>query len=81
VPNYRWTDAELNFIRANVALMKDDVLAVALTRLCGRLVTVDALRHVRKRLGLLKRPGRGRCELQVIRPGAPGSAVSLHIAS
>jgi hypothetical protein len=79
--NYRWTDAELNFIKANVALMKDDALAAALTRLCGRVVTVHALRHVRTRLGLRKRPGRGRCELQVIKPSLPGSAVSLHIAS
>ena len=41
--------------------MKDAEMADYLTDITGRLVTLDAVRKVRQKLGITKKPGRGIC--------------------
>jgi hypothetical protein len=62
-----WSEAEIDFIKANAAIMKDTDIALTLTRLTGRNVTLYAVRHIRQSLGIKKRMGRGVCE--VMKPG------------
>mgnify|MGYP003625245356 FL=1 len=59
--NIKWSEDEKDFIRANAAAMKDAEMADYLTAHAGRLVTLDAIRKVRQKLGITKKPGRGIC--------------------
>ena len=59
--NIKWSEDEKDFIRANAAAMKDAEMADYLTTHAGRLVTLDAIRKVRQKLGIAKKPGRGIC--------------------
>ena len=59
--NIKWSEDEKDFIRANAAAMKDVEMADYLTAHTGRLVTLDAIRKVRQKLGIAKKPGRGIC--------------------
>lgn len=66
--NRIWTDAEKLFIRNNCRLLKDAEIAIALTRISGRTVTVDAVRKARVRMGIKKKHGRGVCEVASFLP-------------
>jgi len=68
--NIKWQDGDRDFIRANAATMKDKDLAVALGKLTGREVTLDAVRKERQKLGIAKKPGRGICALTGTRDAA-----------
>ena len=59
--NIKWSEDEKDLIRANAAVMKDLELAEYMTIYTGRLVTLDAIRKVRQKLGIAKKPGRGIC--------------------
>ena len=59
--NIKWSEDEKDLIRANAAIMKDLELAEYMTIYAGRLVTLDAIRKVRQKLGIAKKPGRGIC--------------------
>ena len=59
--NIKWSEDEKDFIRANASVMKDAEMADYLTDITGRLVTLDAVRKVRQKLGITKKPGRGIC--------------------
>jgi hypothetical protein len=72
--NTIWTDAEKKFIRENSAILRDAELAVALTRLCGRNITVHALRHIRTQLGIKKSPGK---RSRVKSPLPPAAGINL----
>ena len=61
--NIKWTPEEKEYIRNNAGFMKDKDLAKKLSDKSGRLVTVDALRKVRQKLGIKKKHGRGICAL------------------
>lgn len=61
--NRVWTEAEKNFVRANAGVMSDARLADRLSLLTGRTVTTNSVRHVRTRMGLTKKSGRGICEV------------------
>jgi hypothetical protein len=52
--NEVWSEAEKEFIRQNAGTMKDEELAATLSRVTGRAVTLDAVRHVRARMGIKK---------------------------
>lgn len=73
-----WSEAELQFIKANAAIMKDTDIAARLSQLVGRPITLFSVRHARQRLGIAKRMGRGLCEVN--RRPLRGSCVFLHIA-
>ena len=59
--NIKWSEDEKDFIRANAEIMKDSEMAAYLTAHVGRIVTLDAIRKVRQKLGITKKPGRGIC--------------------
>jgi hypothetical protein len=63
MPNLVWTDAQKEFIRANADKLKDVELAVALSKICQRHVTLNSVRQTRQRLGIRKKQGRGICEI------------------
>jgi hypothetical protein len=44
--------------------MKDKDLAEKISHLAGRVVTLDAVRKVRQKLGIKKKRGRGICEIR-----------------
>ena len=59
--NVKWTEEEKDYIRENAQFMKDKELARNLSDKSGRTISVDALRKVRQKLGIIKKPGRGVC--------------------
>jgi hypothetical protein len=61
--NKKWSDLEKDYIRLNANTLKDHELAQILQKMTGRIITVPALRKVRQNLGLIKKQGRGICEL------------------
>lgn len=61
--NKIWSDNEKNFIRNNAATMKDRELAVKLSEMTGRNVTIQAVRKQRQKMGIQKAQGRGVCSL------------------
>ncbi|RLC28900.1 hypothetical protein DRH13_06475 [Candidatus Woesebacteria bacterium] len=61
--NKIWTDSERNFIKVNAATMKDRELAVKLSEMTGRKITIQAVRKQRQKMGIQKAQGRGICSL------------------
>lgn len=61
--NQVWKEHEKAFIRDNADTMKDRELAVELTKNTGRIVTVQAVRKQRQKLGITKERGRGICSV------------------
>ena len=66
----KWTDEQEQFIRENCGAMKDKDLSSHLSILAGRPVSIQAVRKMRKRLGISKGHGRGRCIITA-RPPEP----------
>jgi len=59
--NQVWKENEKNFIKENAQTMKDKEIAENLTKISGRVVTVQAVRKQRQKLGITKARGRGIC--------------------
>ena len=49
----RWTESEKAYLRTNAATMKDEEIATTLRK------SLKAVREMRRRLGLIKKSGRG----------------------
>lgn len=62
--NVKWTAAEKQFVRDNANRLKDREIAEVLTKQSGRQVSIHAVRKVRQNLGVKKKCGRGRCQLE-----------------
>ena len=62
--NNRWTSQDKQFIRENAHHTKDKDLAKELSLRNQRNISLDAVRKLRQRLGIIKKSGRGRCELE-----------------
>jgi len=62
--NIKWTMADKQFVRENASTVKDKDLATVLSRRNQRIISIDAVRKLRQRLGIIKKSGRGRCELK-----------------
>tara|TARA_R100000008_G_C3448575_1_gene98151 strand:- start:48 stop:269 length:222 start_codon:yes stop_codon:yes gene_type:complete len=58
----RWTEIEKNYLRSNAAEMKDEEIANHLRK------SLKAVREMRRRLGLIKKSGRGIVELRDSNP-------------
>jgi hypothetical protein len=43
--------------------LKDKELAAKLTQMSGRVVSLQAVRKQRQKMGIAKNPGRGKCEI------------------
>ena len=61
--NKVWEDSEKAFIRTNAGQMKDKDLAIKLTKITGRAVSIQAVRKQRQKMGIAKVRGRGRCAI------------------
>lgn len=61
--NKRWKQSEIDFVKNNASLMKDSEIAIKLTKITGRRITVDAVRKKRQLLGIKKEHGRGICQV------------------
>ncbi len=61
--NQVWKEHERAFIRDNANTMKDRELAIKLSKISGRTVTVQAVRKQRQKLGITKARGRGLCSV------------------
>ena len=62
--NIKWTTEDKQFIKDQAPRVKDKDLAVELSMRNQRAVSLDAVRKLRQRLGIIKKSGRGRCELE-----------------
>jgi len=62
--NIKWTTADKQYIREYAAEIKDKDLAKELSLRNQRAVSLDSVRKLRQRLGIIKKRGRGRCELE-----------------
>jgi hypothetical protein len=54
----RWNDAELQYIKDNLALFSDGELATKLSEMTGETVTYGMIRRQRRKLGVSKPRGR-----------------------
>jgi len=57
--NSNWTEVEKEYIRQNAHLLYDKILAKRLSTLTDRVITTNAIRKQRRKLGLKKSSGRG----------------------
>ena len=62
--NIKWTTADKQYVREYAAETKDKDLAKELSLRNQRSVSLDSVRKLRQRLGIIKKRGRGRCELE-----------------
>ena len=62
--NIKWSAEDRQFVREHAAHTKDKDLAKELSKRSGRNVSLGAVRKLRQRLGILKKRGRGICELE-----------------
>lgn len=62
--NKIWSEAERQFIRDNAGKLKDKQLAAKLTQTTGRLISIQSVRKQRQKMGITKKPGRGKCEVK-----------------
>jgi len=61
--NKKWTLDEEEYLRDNVNMFTDEQIAIELTKLGRRNVTMLSVRKKRQKLGLKKAQGRGYCKL------------------
>lgn len=54
----KWTDAEVQFIKDNIALSSDQELASKLSSMTGENITYGMVRRQRRKLGVEKKRGR-----------------------
>ena len=62
--NKVWSEAEKDFIRDAAGRLTDEAGAIELSKVCGRIVTVNAWRKQRQKMGIKKNPGRGVCSVR-----------------
>ena len=62
--NIKWTMSDKQFIKDNASHIKDKDLAKELSLRNQRSISLDAVRKLRQRLGIIKKSGRGKCELE-----------------
>lgn len=60
--NSKWKETEKQYIRENYDKMTDKMIALELTSLAKRKITLYAVRKVRQEMGLAKASGRGVCK-------------------
>jgi len=61
--NITWNEREKNFIRENAGSMKDTLLVQELAKQTGRVASLQAVRKIRRGLGIIKCCGRGICRI------------------
>ena len=63
--NNVWKNIEKEYIRVNASTMKDEEMVPKLEQLTGRSISLQALRKQKRKLGIIKKRGRGHCEVVV----------------
>jgi len=71
--NCVWTNSERQFIKDNAHTMKDTEMVSELSRMTGRMISLQALRKQRRKLGIIKCQGRGVCQIV-------GQEITKHVA-
>lgn len=61
--NKVWQEHENQYIRDNAAKMTDKDLAISLSKIAGRTISMGALRKQRQKLKISKGNGRGVCKV------------------
>ena len=61
--NNVWTPLEEQFIRENAGKVTDSVVAMQLSEITNRPITIESWRNKRQKMGLRKAHGRGVCRL------------------
>ncbi len=61
--NQVWKEHEKAFIMENASTMKDKDIAANLSKTTGRVVTIQAVRKQRQKMGITKARGRGICAI------------------
>jgi len=74
--NNVWTEKEKNFIRQNAQTMKDKDLLRELNTMTKRNVSMQALRKKRREMGIIKRCGRGICEVLITNTHTPNEVLT-----
>lgn len=64
--NKKWSIQEEQYIKKYANLLSDSELAIRLTEMTGRNITLNAVRRKRQKMGLKKKSGRGHCELTTL---------------
>ena len=62
--NQVWSQAEKEFIKDAAGRLTDEAGAIELSKVCGRVITVNAWRKQRQKMGIKKKPGRGICSVE-----------------
>ena len=62
--NQIWTEAEKQFVMDSAGTLTDEAGAIELSKVCGRIVTTNAWRKQRQKMGIKKNPGRGVCSVK-----------------
>jgi hypothetical protein len=62
--NKVWSESEKQFIRDSAKTLTDEAGAIELSKVCGRVITVNAWRKQRQKMGIKKNPGRGVCSVK-----------------
>lgn len=64
----KWTEAELQYIRSNLAIFSDEELAVKLCEMTGENITYGMVRRQRRKLGVSKPRGRRKKNVVQLNP-------------
>lgn len=64
----KWTDAELQYIRSNLAIFSDEELASKLCEMTGENITYGMVRRQRRKLGVVKLRGRRKKNVVAVNP-------------
>lgn len=60
-----WTNEEKNFLKNCSPVARDEEILKDLLKITKRKITLKALRHIRRRIGVFKELGRGHCRIRV----------------
>jgi hypothetical protein len=60
----RWTKQEKEWVVDNCLVYTDDIVAALFASTFGRVVSVYSIRQQRRKLGLYKMGGRGKCQVK-----------------
>ena len=66
--NKTWSKEDKDYVLENAGRMLDQEIADNLGLRTGKVVTLYSVRHIRQRLGIRKKEGRGVCEIRRLSP-------------
>lgn len=77
-----WSEEEREYVRTNCGTLTDKQIADELSKKSGRVISIQAARKQRQKMGIKKKHGRGVCQLVDESPVVrKPKGMSLHIRS